>query len=181
MIRSTFGAAPQRTGAVTAKATVLAATAFVATTIGIWLSAIVSWPILAGKNVSVDLGAPSVFLPLLGGALYITMIALLAFGFGTIIRSTAGALATVLGLMLVAPVILELLNALTHAEWVSNVSALLPQNAGSHLFEYKNTSAFGPSDSIGWTLNGWEGFGVLLAWVVVVLGIALIRVKRRDA
>jgi ABC-2 type transport system permease protein len=181
MIRSTFAAAPQRTGAVTAKAIVLAVTAFVATTVGIWLSALVSWPILAGKHIAVDLGAPSVFLPLLGGALYITMIALLAFGFGTILRSTAGALATVLGLMLVAPVILQLLSALTHAEWVSNVSALLPQNAGSHLFEYQNPSAFGPAESAGWTLNGWEGFGVLLAWVVVVLGIALIRVKRRDA
>jgi ABC-2 type transport system permease protein len=181
MIRSTFAAAPRRTGALIAKAIVLAASTFIATTAGIWLSAIVTWPILSGKHVAVELGQPSVFLPLLGGALYITMIALLAFGFGTILKSTAGALATVLGLILVAPVILELLSALTHAKWVSNVSALLPQNAGSHLFEYKNMSAFGASDSGGWTLNGWEGFGVLLAWLVVVLSIALIRVKRRDA
>lgn len=181
MIRSTFAAVPRRTGALAGKAIVLAVTMFLATAVGIWVSAIVTWPILSGKHVAVDLGEPSVFLPLIGGALYITMIALLAFGFGTILKSTAGALATVLGLILVAPVILELLSALTHAKWVSNVSALLPQNAGSHLFEYKNMNPFGPSDAGGWSLNGWEGFGVLLAWLVVVLGFALIRVKRRDA
>jgi ABC-2 type transport system permease protein len=181
MIRSTFAAAPRRTGALTAKGIVLAATAFLATVVGVWLSALITWPILAGKNVSVDLTEPSVFLPLLGGAVYIMMIALLAFGFGAILRSTAGSLATVLGLMLVAPIVLELLRALTNATWVSHVSELLPQNAGSHLFDHRGASAFGGSDPGNWVTNGWQGFGVLAAWNLVVLGVALIRVKRRDA
>lgn len=181
MIRSTFTAAPRRTGALTAKGVVLAVTAFVATTIGVWLSALITWPILSGKHIDVELGDPSVFLPLLGGAVYITMIALLAFGFGTILRSTAGSLATVLGLMLVAPIILELLSALTGARWVAHVSELLPQNAGSYLFAYDGASVFGPSNPDGWITNGWQGFGVLVAWNLVVLGIALVRVKRRDA
>jgi ABC-2 type transport system permease protein len=181
MIRSTFAAAPKRTGALTAKGLVLAATAFLATVVGVWLSALITWPILSGKSIAVQLGDPYVFLPLLGGAVYITMIALLAFGFGAILRSTAGSLATVLGLMLVAPVILQLLGAITNARWVSHVSELLPQNAGSHLFDYRGASIFGGSDPGSWISNGWQGFGVLAAWNLVVLGIALIRVKRRDA
>jgi ABC-2 type transport system permease protein len=181
MIRSTFAAAPKRTGALTAKGLVLAATAFLATVVGVWLSALITWPILSGKSIAVQLGDPYVFLPLLGGAVYITMIALLAFGFGAILRSTAGSLATVLGLMLVAPVILQLLGAITNARWVSHVSELLPQNAGSHLFDYRGASAFGGSDPGSWVTNGWQGFGVLAAWNLVVLGVALIRVKRRDA
>jgi ABC-2 type transport system permease protein len=180
MIRSTFAAAPKRTGALTAKGLVLAATAFLATVVGVWLSALITWPILSGKSIAVQLGDPYVFLPLLGGAVYITMIALLAFGFGAILRSTAGSLATVLGLMLVAPVILQLLGAITNARWVSHVSELLPQNAGSHLFDYRGASIFGGSDPGSWISNGWQGFGVLVAWNLVVLGIALIRVKRRD-
>jgi ABC-2 type transport system permease protein len=181
MIRSTFTAAPKRTGALAAKGVVLAVTAFAATIVGVWLSALITWPILAGKGIDVELGNPDVFLPLIGGAVYITMIALLAFAFGTILRSTAGSLATVLGLMLVAPIILELLSALTGARWVAHVSELLPQNAGSLLFAYDGTNVFGPPNAGGWITNGWQGFAVLVAWNFVVLGIALIRVKRRDA
>lgn len=181
MIRATFTAAPKRTGALTAKGIVLAVTAFAATLVGVWLSALVTWPILAGKGIEVNLGDPSIFLPLIGGAVYITMIALLAFGFGTILRSTAGSLATVLGLILVAPIILELLRALTDATWVSHISELLPQNAGSHLFDYAGGSAFGGSDPNSWITNGWQGFAVLVAWNLVVLGVAVARVKRRDA
>lgn len=181
MIRATFTAAPKRIGALTAKAVILTVTAFVATTVGVLLSALITWPILVSKGISVDLGDPSVFLPLLGGGVYIAMIALLAFGFGTILRSTAGSLATVLGLMLVAPIVLELLGALTNARWVSHVSELLPQNAGSHLFDYGGASVFGAPDSDAWITNGWQGFGVLVAWNLVVLGIALIQVRRRDA
>lgn len=185
MIRSTFAAAPRRTGALVAKAVVLAVSTFVATSIGVWLSALVMWPILAGKDVEVDLGDPSVIMPMLGGAVYVTMIALLAFGFGAMVRSTAGALATVLGLLLVAPVVLQLLAGLTQADWVSTVSSLLPQSAGGKLFEYAGTATVPAGapvvDSTGLDLNGWGGFGVLAAWDAVVLGIAWILVKRRDA
>ncbi len=185
MIRSTFAAVPKRTGALAAKALVLAVSAFVTSAVGIWLSALVTWPILASKGVDVELGDPAVFMPLLGGAVYVTLIALLAFGFGTILRSTAGSLATVLGLILVAPLIFELLGGLTHTEWVTDIGSLLPQNAGSQLFAYGGASAAlpggRPTVSGGLDLNGWGGFGVLAAWDVVVLAVALILVKRRDA
>ncbi|MEJ3405858.1 ABC transporter permease subunit [Rathayibacter sp. YIM 133350] len=183
MIRSTFAAVPLRTGALAAKAIVLAVSTFVATSVGIWLTALVTWPILSGKGVEVPLGDPAVFMPMLGGAVYVTMIALLAFGFGTILRSTAGALATVLGLIMVAPIILQLLGGLTHADWVNTVSALLPQNAGSELYTFdgQGSGIPAPVTSDGLDLNGWGGFGVLAAWDAVVLGFALILVKRRDA
>ncbi len=181
MIRSTFAAVPKRTGALAAKAAVLAASTFVATSAGIWLSALVTWPILAGKGVEVDLGDSAVFMPLLGGAVYVTMIALLAFGFGTILRSTAGSLATVLGLLMVAPLILQLLGGLTHAEWVTDLGSLLPRDAGGQLFAFAGPSVIPTPSSGGLDLNGWGGFGVLAAWDVIVLAVALIQVKRRDA
>ena len=181
MIRSTFAAVPRRTGAIAAKALVLASTTFVATSVAIWLTALVTWPILAGRGVEVQLSDPSVFLPLLGGAVYVTMIALLAFGFGMILRSTAGTLATVLGLIMVAPLILQMLSGLTQAGWLTDISALLPQNAGSHLYAYSGTAALPTADTCRLTLNGWSGFGVLAAWDAIVLSAALILVKRRDA
>ena len=120
-------------------------------------------------------------MPLLGGAVYVTMIALLAFGFGMILRSTAGTLATVLGLIMVAPLILQMLSGLTQAGWLTDISALLPQNAGSHLYAYSGTAALPTADTGRLTLNGWSGFGVLAAWDAIVLSAALILVKRRDA
>ncbi|MBN9187517.1 ABC transporter permease subunit [Microbacterium sp.] len=182
MIRSTFAAVPRRTGAIAAKAVVLAVTTFLATSVGIWVSALITSPILAAKDVEVQLGEPSVFLPLLGGAVFVTMIALLAFGFGIILRSTAGTLATALGLLLVVPIILSILGALTQgADWVTTVSALMPQSAGSKLFGYASTDTATVSTGGGLVLNGWGGFGVLSAWVVAVLALALTLVKRRDA
>ncbi len=194
MIRSTFAAVPGRLSAIFAKAAVLAATAFVATSAGIWIAALVTWPILAGRGVEVNLGDPDVFMPLLGGGVYITMIALLAFGLGTILRSTAGALATVLGLLLVAPLLIQLLAVLTHAQWLSDVGTFLPQNAGGHLYAGPGGEVASPGPGGGpggpaaqaagladVTLNGWGGFGVLAAWDAVILAVALILVKRRDA
>lgn len=186
MIRSTFTAAPHRTGAFTAKAVVLAVSSFVATEIGVWLAALTTWPILSGRGVDVQLGDPSVFMPLLGGGVYVMMIALLAFGIGAILRSTAGALATVIGILLVAPVILSILAALTQADWIATVNAVLPQNAGAELFAYAATTPAPPTPgpapvASGLDLDGWGGFGVLAAWDAVVLVIALVLVKRRDA
>ncbi|RKS86710.1 ABC-2 type transport system permease protein [Microbacterium sp. AG790] len=181
MIRSTFAAVPRRTGALIAKAVVLAVTTFVATAIGIWLSAFVSWPSLASQQIDVDLGSPSVFMPLIGGAVYTTMVALLAFGFGVILRSTAGTLAVVLGLILVAPVIIPMLGGMVDADWARTLSALMPQNAGGQLFAFSGDASIPQSDTEALKLDGWGGFGVLAAWDVIVLAAAIALAKWRDA
>lgn len=181
MIRSTFTADPRRLGALAAKVVVLAVTAFITSAIAIWLNALIISPILTHRGVDVQLTDSRVFMPLLGGSVFVTLISLLAFGFGLILRSTAGGLATVLGLLLVAPIILGILTALTHADWVSTLSALFPDSAGSQLVSYA-----APGTKTGMVngilvLNGWLGFWTLLGWDVVVLAIAAVLAKRRDA
>ncbi|HWL01230.1 MAG TPA: hypothetical protein VNQ52_02515, partial [Microbacteriaceae bacterium] len=72
--------------------------------------------------------------------------------------------------------------ALTQADWVGTVSALLPQNAGGQLYAFDGASAIpAPATSGSLDLGGWGGFGVLAAWDAIVLTVALILVKRRDA
>ncbi len=190
MIRSTFTAVPRRTGAVLAKIVVLTVTTFVATEVGVWLAVLATAPILSGRGVEVQLGHPSVVMPLLGAGVYVALIALLAFAVGAILRSTAGALATVLGLILVAPVVLAILAGLTNAEWIATVNSLLPQNAGAQLYQYAPSidvpvpvgpDGQEPPRATGVILNGWGGFGVLAAWNAVVLALAFVLVKRRDA
>lgn len=183
MIRSTFTADPGRLGALFAKALVLAAATFVVSAVSTWIAALGAHPILAGKGVDFDLGDPAVFLPLLGSSVYVTLLALLAFGVGTLVRTTAGGIAITLGVLLVAPLILQIVAALLNATWPADISAFLPSNAGGELFAYQSSSSGvvntgGPKPV---ELNGWQGFGVLAAEAVVVGAVALALVKRRDA
>lgn len=179
MIRSSFAAVPRRSVALAAKAIVLAVVVFVTSAVSVWATAFITVPIAAGRNVEASLDA-SVAMPLLGTSVYLTLIALLAFAVGVVLRSTAGAIAGVLGLMLVAPVVVQLVQSFTGAKWLGTLTNLLPQNAGQPLMQ------FGTEVTAGWhdgvlALGGWSGFAVLLAWVVVASATALVLVEKRDA
>lgn len=179
MIRSSFAAVPRRSVALAAKAIVLAVVVFVTSAVSVWATAFITLPIAAGRNVEASLDA-SVAMPLLGASVYLTLIALLAFAVGVVLRSTAGAIAGVLGLMLVAPVVVQLVQSFTGAKWLGTLTNLLPQNAGQPLMQ------FGTEVTAGWhdgvlALGGWSGFAVLLAWAVVASATALVLVEKRDA
>jgi len=179
MIRSTFSAVPRRWEALAAKGVVLAASVFVASGISVWATAFITMPIANANGVEASLDG-SVAMPLLGASVYLTLIGLLAFAVGIILRSTAGAIASVLGLMLVAPVIVQLVQGFTNAKWLGTVNNVLPQNAGQPLMQ------FGTEDTSGWhdgvlALGGWSGFAVLAAWVVVATVTALVLAQKRDA
>lgn len=179
MIRSTFSAVPRRWEALAAKGIVLAATVFVTSAVSVWATAFTTLPIADANGVEASLDA-SVAMPLLGASVYLTLIALLAFAVGVVLRSTAGAIATVLGLMLVAPVVVQLVQGFTNATWLGTLNNLLPQNAGQPLMQ------FGAEDTSGWhdgvlALGGWSGFAVLAAWVVAASATALVLAQKRDA
>ncbi len=184
MIRSTFAAVPTRLPAFFAKMLVLAVSTFVVGLVSIMVTALVTMPILAGKGIHANLLDGEVMLALLGGAGYLTLIAVLAFAFGAILRSSAGGIASALGLILVIPPVLSIVSALTQATWIHNVSVFLPSEAGSRMFALGDTGSMGgpgagAADLL--TLDGSQGFLVLLTWVIVLIASAAVLVKRRDA
>jgi ABC-2 type transport system permease protein len=183
MIRSTFAAVPGRIGAYVAKAVVLAVTTFIVSLISILLAGLAALPILAGKGVDAGLIDWSVILPLIGGAGYLTLIALLAFTFGAIIRNSAGGIASILGLLLVVPTVLQMIGSLTRTIWIQNVAVFLPSAAGGTIFEYQSSGADVPQvDDSGLVhLTTWEGLAVLVVWVVVFGIVGAVLTKRRDA
>lgn len=186
MIRSTFAAVPGRIGAYIGKAVVLAVSTFVIGLVSIVATAFVAIPLLAGKGIDPALSDWSVLLPLIGGAGYLTLIALLAFTFGTMVRSSAGAIASILGLLLVVPAVLRIIANLTQAVWIQNVAAFLPSEAGGKIFAYQDSVAGSPTQSATHTaglvdLTSWEGLAVLVGWVLVFGVLAAVLVKRRDA
>lgn len=181
MIRSTFAAVPTRLPALFAKLLVMVVVTFVVGLVAIVVTAIVTAPILNGKGVDFHLFDSDVMLALLGGAGYLALIAALAFGAGAILRNSAGGIASALGLILVVPPILSIIGSITQATWIRNIEAFLPSSAGEKMFALAPaaSTAHAPADLV--TLTGGEGLLVLVAWVVVLLAISAVLVKRRDA
>jgi ABC-2 type transport system permease protein len=177
MIRSTLTAVPRRLPALWAKALVLTAVAAVAAAVATALSWAVSLPTLRAHDAALDLGDPQTRRILLGGVLYLVTIALLAFAVGAILRVSAGALATVLGLLLVVENVFRAIPA----DFFRAVSPFLPATAGHQITATRATIDLARATSAAPVLDPWVGFGVMVLWVAVLLGIAAVLLRRRDA
>jgi len=177
MIRSTLTAVPKRLPALWAKALVLTVATAGAAAVGAVLSWVVALPTLQAHDAALDLGDPQTRRILLGGVLYLVAISLLAFAIGAIVRLSAGALATVLGLLLVVEVTFRTIPA----DFFRNVSPFLPGTAGHQLLATQAGIDQARATSSAPVLDPWTGFGVMLAWVAVLLFVAAVLLRRRDA
>lgn len=179
MIRSTLTAVPGRLSALVAKAIVLAVTSLVVGLVTIYLTAAIIFPLLPGIKVHPDWGSWKLNESLLGGAVYLVLISLIAFSIGAIIRNSAGGIATALGIVLVLPSVLRIVVLTTQATWAQNIANILPTAAGGQLYTYVVGAAKTTSGVI--SLDRTTGGLVLLAWFVVLFVVAAVLLKRRDA
>jgi len=123
----------------------------------------------ASTHAQASLSTPGAVRAIVGGAIYLTLIGLLAVGLGFLIRNTAGAIATLFGIVLVAP----LLASALPEPYSTDVSKYLPLNAGSQILVTMN---FDPTQ-----LRPWVGIGVTALYAVVALIAGALMLKRRDA
>jgi hypothetical protein len=166
MVRASISAVPRRLPVLWAKASLYAAVTF-ALMLGASLAAfLVGQHFLASHGTS--LSAPHAWRAIFGTAGYLTVVALLAVALGFIIRSTAGGIATLFGLLLVLPGI----GLLLPTDWQTHTVPYLPSNAGESLY----SAAPDPT-----ALSPATGLLVLVIWVVVGLAAAALLLKRRDA
>ncbi|WNI18151.1 ABC transporter permease subunit [Actinacidiphila sp. ITFR-21] len=117
MIRTTFTSCPQRSRVLAAKAIVFFAVSFVTTTVACLVTAVVSWSVTSGKDVlsyDGDSTQPGVVIrdgvttasgsewlgATVGVGLYVALLGLLALAVGTLLRHSAGAVTTMLGVVL---------------------------------------------------------------------------------
>jgi ABC-type transport system involved in multi-copper enzyme maturation permease subunit len=105
----------------------------------------------------------------IGSGLYLTVLGLFALAIGSLIRHTAGAITTVIGLVLV----IFPLTGLLPGSWGAHVHAYLPTVAGQLITADQQTP--------GQLLSPWQGFGVFCAWTVLLLAAGGYLLKRRDA
>ncbi len=135
MIRSTFAAVPRRLPALLGKILVFGFVSFVVALAALVVTALLVVPIFAAADLELDIADPAVWLGLVGAAAVVALVGLMSLGIGAIIRNSAGAIAAALGLLLVAPTILQVLGGLTRAEWALNAAVFLPSSVGSQLLE----------------------------------------------
>lgn len=166
MIRSSLMAVPRRLPVLAGKAVVFAAATFVLMLVSAFVAFLLGQQVLGTHGTT--LGAPHALRAVIGVSLYLTVIALFAVGIGFIVRNTAGGIATLFGLLLVAPGLGQLLPA----SWQPNVLPYLPSNAGAGVYSVQTEPGM---------LSTWTGFAVLCAWALAALLVGGFLLRRRDA
>jgi ABC-type transport system involved in multi-copper enzyme maturation permease subunit len=112
----------------------------------------------------------TVLTAVVGAALFVTVVALIAFGLGAIIRHTAGAITSTIGLMFVLSIIIQLLPD----SWRWDIMRFFPDAAGRVL-----SVTVGGANPHLW--SAWPQFLVTVAWAVVLVGVGGYLFRKRDA
>ncbi len=114
--------------------------------------------------------AGHVLTAVVGTALFVTVVALIAFGLGAIIRHTAGAITSTIGLMFVLSIIIQILPD----NWRWDIMRFFPDAAGRVI-----SVTVGPQNPHLW--SAWPQFLVTVVWAVVLVGVGGYLFRKRDA
>jgi ABC-2 type transport system permease protein len=166
-IRTTLTAVPGRLSALWGKTAVAALTVLAVSLPAAVVAFVAGQQILAGDHLDVGLGSAGALRAVVGGALYLTLIGLLGLALGTILRSTAGAVAALFGLLFGLPIVAAFLPAHT----AEQVIRYLPDPAGTVILN---------ADPDPGTLGPWTGLALLAGYVVVGLALGAWRLQRSD-
>jgi len=167
MIRATIGAVPKRLPVLWAKAIVYGSVVLALTIPAVLIAFVVGEAIFARHNIDIGFTHPGVARAVFGAALYLTVIGLFGLGIGAIVRTTAGGIATLAGILFVLPPLMSVLPA----SWNNAASPYLPLNAGQAVMALtRDTHQLAP----------WTGLGLLCAYTAAALAVASILLVRRD-
>jgi hypothetical protein len=169
VIRASLLAVPRRLPVLAAKCAVFAGLIFVVAEIVAFCSFFVG-KVIVHPVVSVSLSQPGVARAVIGAGLYLTVLGLFALAIGALIRHSAGAIAAVIGLVLVVGPLLGLLDSY---DWGRHVHDWFPTVAGDYITRVQQQA-----DQV---LTPWEGFAVFCGWTALLLAAASYLLKRRDA
>ena len=168
MIRASLAAVPRRRLLLAAKALVFTVTALVIGILACLAAYLVFQASLADDSLRTNLGDPGVLRAVLGGGLYLTVLGVLGVGLGAILRSSAGAIATLFGLLFVPTILAGILPQ----SWRNTIGPYLPMNAGDAIYSlHRETPGLG----------AWSGFGVFSGYAALALSLGFVLITSRDA
>jgi ABC-type transport system involved in multi-copper enzyme maturation permease subunit len=168
MIRTSLIAVPKRGRVLAAKSLVFAGVTFVVGEVTTFVAFFAGQALISGHAPHAALGDPGAARAVVGGGLYLAALAVLSVAAGALLRHPAAAIAAMMAVVLVLPLIAEALPD----SWRNPVTELWPTQAGNQI-----TSVYHSAH----TLQPWPGFGVMCLFVAIVYAIAWTLLDRRDA
>ncbi|MDR1078844.1 MAG: ABC transporter permease [Propionibacteriaceae bacterium] len=186
LIRSTFTAVPRRLPVVLGKVVVLIANGVLVTYLAVLVSYLIGRIILAPKGIDLTLFSGPAGRVFVGVPLVVVTFALMGLMIGCLIRSTAGSIATTVGLTFVLPALADTFRGLlvmgqnSVSGWRRIVVYgldLLPTSASNRLLSFEPVSA----EQVGLHYGPWAGYGILCLWLLAFAVAGLLRLMRSDA
>jgi ABC-2 type transport system permease protein len=171
MIRTSLTVQPRRGTVLAAKGVVFTLVSLVTGLVASFASFFIGQAILSSKHLGVSLGDPNVLRAVIGGGLFLAVCGMLAFGLGTLLRHTAGAITASIGLLFVLFVLINFLPS----SWQNHVDKWIPFNAGSQIWStipvHGNPPMFSP----------WTGFAVFAGYAAIAIIAGAVAFRKRDA
>jgi ABC-2 type transport system permease protein len=169
MIRASFTAVPKRLPVLWAKTAVFAFVAFLLMLPSVVIAFFASQAVLSRHHIlQISLSDPGVARSVIGGAVYLMIVGVLALGVGAIIRNTAGGISAFAAVFFVIPPLLNILPS----SWNNAISPYLPSEAGRSIFSLTH----GPHN-----LAPGAGLTLFLGYTALTLAAAAVLLVRRDA
>jgi ABC-2 type transport system permease protein len=168
MIRSMFAAASTRRTVLFAKTIVLGVSTWIVMTVASFAVFFSGQAVYGGDDPTYGLGDAGVLRAVFGAGIYGAAIVVMGLALGFLLRSTAAAIGTLIGTLMIAPGLVSFMPDSVGR----SIGKILPSNAGQALMSVKGGEML---------LSPSAGFVVLAAWVLGLLGAALVVLQRRDA
>jgi ABC-type transport system involved in multi-copper enzyme maturation permease subunit len=169
MVRTSLTSQPRRAPVFWSKLLVVSVVAFVVGEIISFAAFLIDSSFWRGKGIPLTLSTPHAMQAVIGGGLYLAGSAILAFGLGAILRHTAGAITSGVGLLFV----LTILTSFLPQSWQDHFNKWLPFNSGGQVWATQHVR--------GTDLSAWTGFGVFMIYGAVAVLIGLWVFRKRDA
>ncbi|MFE0175950.1 ABC transporter permease [Streptomyces sp. NPDC059002] len=167
MIRTSLAAVPQRGTFLFSKVLVATVLAFVVGLATSFITFFVGQAMLG--QYKAQIGDPGVLRAVIGGGLYMTLIAMFSMGVAAMLRSP------MLSLGILMPFFFLISNILGNVSATKKIGRFLPDQAGSKIMQVKtpfdDDTPYGP----------WGGLAIMVAWVVLALLGGYVLLKKRDA
>jgi ABC-2 type transport system permease protein len=167
-IRTSLAAIPHRGRFLAAKAGLFTVVALVDGEIMAFVAFLIGQTLISGHAPTAHFGQPQVLRAVIGSGLYLAALGLLGVALGTLLRSTAAAIAVLVAIVFVFPLVAIALPTSLR----NSVEKFWPTQAGQQVTGVVRAAH---------TLPAWAGFADLCIFVAVVLAVAFILLQRRDA
>jgi ABC-2 type transport system permease protein len=168
MIRATFAAAPRRPLVLAAKAAVLGAVTLAAGEVSAFAAFIAGQASLIAPAPHATLGQPGVLRAVAMAGAYPALIALIGLGAGAIIRHTAGAICTLVGVLFVLPLLFTPLSPSI-------------QDAAQNFLPHPMANTMTAVKPLAHALPPGLTFGLLCAYAMAALAAGAWALTSRDA